>query len=170
MGPTIFGHGPISPLEDKPCAAASILDELDGARVLHVLGALAVDLQNLISHLATQNTHRAQRVLSVFLSFLKKFSWCVVFRMSVYETPWNLVCVCVCVCVCVRVHLSTEVSYGQVFIMFMCGVCVSHLVKAGLPLSSIECLQVVHQQRPLEVGEGLHAHLPPRITAQPRHT
>lgn len=32
-------------------AAPAALDELDGARVLHALGALAVDLQDLVSHL-----------------------------------------------------------------------------------------------------------------------
>lgn len=34
-------------------AAPAALDELDGARVLHALGALAVDLQDLVSHLRT---------------------------------------------------------------------------------------------------------------------
>lgn len=39
-----------------------------------------------------------------------------------------------------------------------------HLVKAGLPLSCIKCLQIVDKQRPLEVGEGLHANLSSGIT------
>jgi len=41
------------------------------------------------------------------------------------------------------------------------------LVEAGLPLRGVQRLQVVDQQRPLQVGERLHADLTPRVTAQP---
>lgn len=44
----------------------------------------------------------------------------------------------------------------------------SHLVEAGLPLCRIQGLQIVNEQRPLEVGEGLHANLSPGVTAKPR--
>ena len=71
MRPTVFWHGPIAPLEDKPRPPAAVLDQLDGTRVLHVLCALSVDLQDLVPYL--ENTI------------------CVGAR----------VCVCVrCVCVC----------------------------------------------------------------------
>lgn len=47
---------------------------------------------------------------------------------------------------------------------------VIHLIETGLPLCCIERLQIVDQQSPLEVGEGLHTNLPPGIAAQPSNT
>lgn len=49
--PTIFGHRAITPLEHQMDAPAPALDELDGSRVLHALGALAVDLQDFVTDL-----------------------------------------------------------------------------------------------------------------------
>lgn len=43
----------------------------------------------------------------------------------------------------------------------------SYLIEAGFPLGGVERLQIVDQQRPLEVGEGLHANLSSGVTAQP---
>lgn len=56
--PTVFRDGTVSPLEDEPRPATAVLDQLDGTRMLHVLCALAVDLQDLVSHLQT-HTRRA---------------------------------------------------------------------------------------------------------------
>lgn len=42
-----------------------------------------------------------------------------------------------------------------------------YLVETGLPFNCIKCLQIMNKQRPLEVGEGLHANRSPGITAQP---
>lgn len=52
---TIFRNRSIAPLEDQARPPATILDQLDGACMLHVLCALAVDLQDLISHLCVQS-------------------------------------------------------------------------------------------------------------------
>lgn len=46
----------------------------------------------------------------------------------------------------------------------------SYLVETGFPLHSIQCLQIMYKEGPLEVSEGLHPNLPPSITAQPGHT
>ncbi len=41
------------------------------------------------------------------------------------------------------------------------------LVEAALPLDCGQGLQVVHEQRPLQVCERVTAHLPPRVATQP---
>lgn len=59
--PTIFRYRSIAPLEDQPRPTATILDQLDGTCVLHVLCALSIDLKDFISHLKSEGATLLQQ-------------------------------------------------------------------------------------------------------------
>lgn len=57
-GPTIFGYRTVATLQHQVRRPATAFDQLDGAGVLHAFGALAVNLQNLVSYLREREYER----------------------------------------------------------------------------------------------------------------